>query len=63
MVRQTQRHSFIASLLGIKHVIVAINKMDLVDFTEEVFDQIKDDYQDFAARSTSPTCISSPSRR
>ncbi len=45
---QTKRHSFIVSLLGIKHIIVAINKMDLVEFSEERFEQIKQDYQDFA---------------
>jgi bifunctional enzyme CysN/CysC len=45
---QTKRHSFITSLLGIKHVIVAINKMDMVDFNKEVFDNIKQDYLDFA---------------
>ena len=45
---QTRRHSFITSLLGIKHVIVAINKMDMVDFSEEVFDKIKQDYKEFA---------------
>jgi len=41
---QTRRHSYIASLLGIKHVIVAINKMDLVDFDEQRFNDIKQDY-------------------
>ncbi len=46
---QTKRHSFIASLLGIKHIIVAINKMDLMDFSEQVFEQIKQDYLDFTA--------------
>lgn len=45
---QTRRHSFITSLLGIKHVIVAINKMDIVDFSEDVFDKIKQDYKEFA---------------
>ncbi len=44
---QTRRHTFIASLLGIKHIIVAINKMDLMDFSEDVFNQIKQDYIDF----------------
>src|SRR5436189_2866646 len=39
---QTRRHSFIVSLLGIKHVVVAINKMDLVGYSEAVFEQIKD---------------------
>jgi bifunctional enzyme CysN/CysC len=45
---QTRRHSFIASLLGIKHIIVAINKMDLVDFSESVFNEIKADYVKFS---------------
>lgn len=49
VVTQTRRHSYIASLLGIKHVIVAINKMDLVDFDEAVFNQIKDDYTEFTS--------------
>ncbi|MDG2089615.1 MAG: sulfate adenylyltransferase subunit CysN [Gammaproteobacteria bacterium] len=44
---QTRRHTFIASLLGIKHIIVAINKMDLIDFNEDVFNTIKQDYIDF----------------
>lgn len=44
---QTKRHSFIASLLGIKHVIVAVNKMDLVEYSEEVFNRIKSDYLAF----------------
>jgi len=44
---QTKRHSFITALLGIKHVIVAINKMDLVDYSEDVFNKIKQDYLDF----------------
>jgi len=45
---QTKRHSFIASLLGIKHVVVAVNKMDLLDFSEERFNQIREDYLAFA---------------
>lgn len=44
---QTKRHSFIASLLGIQHIIVAINKMDLVDYSEVTFNKIKDDYLHF----------------
>lgn len=44
---QTRRHSFIASLLGIKHVIVAINKMDLVDYSQEAFNTIRDEYLRF----------------
>ncbi|MCK4842785.1 MAG: sulfate adenylyltransferase subunit CysN [Methylococcales bacterium] len=46
---QTKRHSFIASLLGIKHIIVSINKMDLVDYSEETYNKIKQDYLDFTA--------------
>jgi len=46
---QTKRHSFIASLLGIKHIVVAVNKMDLKDFDEGVFNQICDDYRQFAS--------------
>ncbi|MFB6452217.1 sulfate adenylyltransferase subunit CysN [Bradyrhizobium tunisiense] len=46
---QTKRHSYICSLLGIRHVVVALNKMDLVDYRKEVFDRIVDDYVDFAS--------------
>ncbi|AYA05659.1 sulfate adenylyltransferase subunit CysN [Rahnella aquatilis] len=45
---QTRRHSFIATLLGIRHLVVAVNKMDLVDYSEAVFEQFKQDYLDFA---------------
>ncbi|WP_097460085.1 sulfate adenylyltransferase subunit CysN [Mangrovitalea sediminis] len=48
VLTQTRRHSFIASLLGIKHIVVAINKMDLVDFSQERFEAIRDDYLAFA---------------
>ncbi len=44
---QTKRHSFIASLLGLKHIIVAINKMDLANYSEETYEKIKADYLDF----------------
>ncbi|WP_297791777.1 sulfate adenylyltransferase subunit CysN [uncultured Marinobacter sp.] len=50
VLTQTRRHSYIASLLGIRHIVVAINKMDLVDFSEERFNEIKDDYLAFAAK-------------
>ena len=46
ILTQTKRHSYIASLLGIKNLIVAINKMDLVDFSEETFNSIKKDYEE-----------------
>ncbi|MBK7825958.1 sulfate adenylyltransferase subunit CysN [Nannocystis sp.] len=51
---QTRRHSFICALLGIKHLVVAINKMDLVAFRQDVFDQIRRDYSDFIARLEIP---------
>jgi bifunctional enzyme CysN/CysC len=54
VLTQTKRHSFITSLLGIKHVLVAVNKMDLVDYRPEVFDKIRGDYRDFAARLDLP---------
>jgi bifunctional enzyme CysN/CysC len=47
---QTRRHSFIAALLGIRHLVVAVNKMDLVGFREEVYDEIRNAYLDFAAK-------------
>jgi sulfate adenylyltransferase subunit 1 len=51
---QTRRHSFIVSLLGIRHVIVAINKMDLVDYSAEVFNNIRNEYQAFAEELNIP---------
>ncbi|NTX70176.1 sulfate adenylyltransferase subunit CysN [Lelliottia amnigena] len=45
---QTRRHSFISTLLGIKHLVVAVNKMDLVNFSEEVFEAIRQSYLTFA---------------
>ena len=51
---QTKRHSFIVSLLGIKHTIVAINKMDLVDFSEERFEEIKAEYLEFSKQLDLP---------
>lgn len=47
IITQTKRHTFLVSLLGIKHVVLAVNKMDLVDFSEEVFNKICDDYRSF----------------
>ncbi|MFT4089785.1 MAG: sulfate adenylyltransferase subunit CysN [Asticcacaulis sp.] len=49
ILTQTRRHSFIVSLLGIKHVVLAINKIDLVDYSQEIFDRIVADYQTLAA--------------
>lgn len=50
VMTQTRRHSYIASLLGIKHIVVAINKMDLMGFSEEIFNNIKANYLAFAER-------------
>src|SRR5690606_2708149 len=50
VMTQTRRHSYIASLLGIRHIVVAINKMDLLDFSESVFEKIKTDYLAFAQK-------------
>src|SRR3954465_5751685 len=50
VLTQTRRHAYIASLLGIRHVVLAINKIDLVDYSQEVFDQIVSDFHAFSAR-------------
>ncbi len=49
VITQTRRHTFLVSLLGLKHVVVAVNKMDLMDYSQEVFDSICSDYKNFAA--------------
>ncbi len=49
VLTQTRRHSYLVSLLGIRHVVLAINKLDLVDYSQEVFDSIEADYRAFAA--------------
>jgi len=54
VVEQTCRHSFIASLLKIKHLVVCVNKMDLVDFKEEVFSKIKSDFESFSSKLDIP---------
>ena len=50
VIEQTKRHSIIASLLKMKHIVVAINKMDLVDYSQEAFENIKKDYEEVAQR-------------
>jgi bifunctional enzyme CysN/CysC len=50
LLTQTRRHSFIASLLGIRQVVLAVNKMDLVDYDQTVYDGIVEDYRAFAER-------------
>jgi bifunctional enzyme CysN/CysC len=54
VISQSKRHAFISSLLGIPHIVVCVNKMDLVDFDEGVFDAIVDDFDRFAARLEMP---------
>ncbi|MGB0429190.1 MAG: sulfate adenylyltransferase subunit CysN [Bacteroidia bacterium] len=54
VIEQTKRHSFLVSLLGIKHAVVAINKMDLVDYSEEVYEKIKNDYTELTTRINIP---------
>lgn len=54
VVEQTCRHAFLASLLQIKHLVLCINKMDLVDFSEEVFTKIKEDFNDFSSKLDIP---------
>jgi bifunctional enzyme CysN/CysC len=49
VLTQTRRHSYLVSLLGIRHVAVAVNKLDLVDYSQDVFDAIEADYRAFAA--------------
>jgi bifunctional enzyme CysN/CysC len=59
LLTQTRRHSYIVSLLGIRHVLLAVNKMDLVDYDQAVFDEIVDGYHELAAQLGIPnvTCI------
>ena len=54
VLTQTKRHSFIVSLLGIRHVVVTVNKMDLVNYSQERFEQICDDYKQFVSRLDLP---------
>ena len=54
VVAQSKRHAFISSLLGIPHIVVCVNKMDLVDFDEDVFNGIVEDFDRFAARLEMP---------
>ncbi|MEQ9265254.1 MAG: sulfate adenylyltransferase subunit CysN [Balneolaceae bacterium] len=54
VIEQTCRHSFIASLLGIKHIVVCVNKMDLVDHSEEAFDKVVSSYKKFSSKLDVP---------
>ena len=50
LLEQSRRHAFLASLLGIQHIVLAVNKMDLTDWNRERFETIRDDFYEFAAR-------------
>jgi bifunctional enzyme CysN/CysC len=54
VIAQSKRHAFISSLLAIPHIVVCVNKMDLVDYDETVFDTIVEEFNDFAARLEMP---------
>ncbi len=54
VIEQTCRHSFIASLLGIKHIVLCVNKMDLVDYSESTFNEIKEQFKTFATKLNVP---------
>ncbi len=54
VIEQTCRHSFIASLLGIKHIVLCVNKMDLVDYSEEAFDKVVSQYKEFSSKLDVP---------
>lgn len=50
LLEQSRRHAFLASLLGIRHIVLAVNKMDLVDWDQQRFESIRDEFHEFAAR-------------
>ena len=60
VLTQTRRHAYIVSLLGIRHVVLAVNKIDLVDFSQSVFTRIAAEFRDFAAKLNFETLVSIP---
>jgi bifunctional enzyme CysN/CysC len=60
IITQTRRHAFIVSLLGIRHLVLAVNKIDLVDFDQRLFDQICADFEALAGRFGFDSCIAIP---
>src|SRR5690242_11875767 len=50
IVEQSRRHAFLASLLGVPHLVLCVNKMDLVDYDQDTFERIKNEFKDFAAK-------------
>ena len=51
VLTQTRRHSFLVALLGIRHIVLAVNKLDLVDYSQEIFDRNEEDYRRFASET------------
>ena len=60
VLTQTKRHAFIASQLGVRHIVLAVNKMDLVDYSEKVFNEIVDDFKTFADQLDIPNLLAIP---
>ena len=60
VLTQTKRHAFIASQLGVRHIVLAVNKMDLVDYSEKVFNEIVDDFKTFADQLDIPNLHAIP---
>jgi sulfate adenylyltransferase large subunit len=54
VLTQSRRHAFIATMLGIQHLVVAVNKMDLVGYSEQVFEEIRREFSDYASRLQAP---------
>ena len=54
LVEQSRRHAFLVSLLGVPHLVLAVNKMDLVDYDQDTFEAIRSDFESFSARLTIP---------
>ncbi|EJW90338.1 sulfate adenylyltransferase, large subunit, partial [gut metagenome] len=60
VITQTRRHTYLVSLLGIKHVVLAVNKMDLLDFDKATFDKIVSDYKQFVEPLNIPDVVCIP---
>lgn len=60
VLTQTRRHSYLVSLIGIRHVVLAINKLDMVGYSEEIFNQIDKEYRVFAKNLGLQNIVSIP---
>ncbi|GAA4803525.1 sulfate adenylyltransferase subunit CysN [Tomitella cavernea] len=60
VLQQTRRHAFLVSLLGIRHVVLAVNKLDLVDYSQDVFDAIDSEFREFAGRVGAANVVTIP---